>query len=71
MFGKHDDAELGVTVRALNEDSVFSDPGRVYQYANPGYWVAGYVIEQISGRSFGDQMEQSLFVPLGMARTTL
>jgi CubicO group peptidase (beta-lactamase class C family) len=71
MFGKHDDAELGVTVRALNQDSVFSEPGRVYQYANPGYWLAGYVIEQISGKSFADQLEQSLFVPLGMTRTTL
>lgn len=71
MFGKHDDSELGVTVRALNANSLFAAPGRVYSYANPGYWLAGYVIEQVSGRPYADEMRDSLFQPLGMTSTTL
>ncbi|MEP7272439.1 MAG: serine hydrolase domain-containing protein [Acidobacteriota bacterium] len=71
MFGKHDDAELGVTVRALNEQSLFTEPGRVYSYANPGYWLAGYVTEEVSGRAYADELSESLFKPLGMTRTTI
>lgn len=71
MFGKHDDSELGVIVRALNATSLFAAPGRVYSYANPGFWLAGYVIEQVSGRPYADEMQESLFKPIGMTRTTL
>jgi len=71
MFGKHDDAELGETVRALKDDFVFAAPGSIFSYSNPGYWLAGYVIEQVSGRAYADQMSESLFKPLGMERTTL
>jgi CubicO group peptidase (beta-lactamase class C family) len=71
MFGKHDDAELGETVRALKDDFLFAAPGRIFSYSNPGYWLAGYVIEEVSGRAYADQMSESLFKPLGMQRTTL
>jgi CubicO group peptidase (beta-lactamase class C family) len=71
MFGKHDDAELGETVRALKDDFLFAPPGRILSYSNPGYWLAGYVIEEVSGRAYADQMSESLFKPLGMQRTTL
>ena len=71
MFGKHDDEALGETVRALKDSDFFTAPGRIISYANPGYWVAGYVIEQVSGKAYADQLAESLFKPLGMQRTTL
>jgi CubicO group peptidase (beta-lactamase class C family) len=70
MFGKHDDAALGETVRALKDDFLFAEPGRIYSYSNPGYWLAGYLIEAVSGKAYADQMSESLFKPLGMQRTT-
>lgn len=71
MFGKHDDEELGETVRALKRDALFTVPGRIYSYSNPGYWIAGYVIEALSRESYADHLEAALFRPLGMRQTTL
>ncbi len=71
MYGKHDDAALAETVRALKDTDFFTAPGQIISYANPGYWVAGYVIEQVSGKAYADQLNEALFKPLGMQRTTL
>lgn len=71
MFGKHDDAALAETVRGLKDTDFFTEPGRIISYSNPGYWVAGYVIEQVSGKAYADQLHEALFKPLGMQRTTL
>jgi CubicO group peptidase (beta-lactamase class C family) len=71
MFGRHDDDALGETVRALKDDFLFAAPGQIYSYSNPGYWLSGYFIEAVSGRSYADQLNESLFKPLGMQRTTL
>lgn len=71
MFGKHDDAALAETVRGLKDTDFFTEPGSVISYSNPGYWVAGYVIEQVSGKAYADQLHEALFKPLGMQRTTL
>ncbi len=71
MFGRHDDEALGDTVRALKDDFLFAEPGQVISYSNPGYWLSGYVIEQVSGKPYADQLNESLFKPLGMRSTTL
>jgi CubicO group peptidase (beta-lactamase class C family) len=70
MFGRHDDDALGETVRALRDDFFFAEPGKVYSYSNPGYWLAGYLIEAVSGKSYADQLNESVFKPLGLQRTT-
>jgi CubicO group peptidase (beta-lactamase class C family) len=71
MFGLHDDSALGQTVRAITDDFFFAEPGRVFSYANPGYWVAGFVGEVVAGKPYADLMNERLFEPLGMKRTTL
>jgi CubicO group peptidase (beta-lactamase class C family) len=71
MFGLHDDSALGQTVRAITDDFFFAEPGRVFSYANPGYWVAGFVGEVVTGKPYADVMNERLFEPLGMKRTTL
>lgn len=71
MYGLHDDSALREEVRSWKEDRFFTEPGKVISYSNPGYWLAGYVIEEASGKSYADQLSESLFKPLGMSRTTL
>lgn len=70
MFGKHDDEALGETVRALKDEHLFSEPQQLYSYSNMNYWLAGYLIEALSGKAYATQLEESLFKPLGMSRTT-
>lgn len=67
----HDDDALATMVRAWKDDVLFGEPGRVYSYASPGFWLAGYVIEQVGGKPYADMMDELVFAPVGMTRTTL
>ncbi len=71
MFGSDDEAALTEGVLAWKEDRFFTEPGRIYSYSNPGYWLAGALIEAVGGKRYADQMRDTLFAPLGMTRTTL
>jgi CubicO group peptidase (beta-lactamase class C family) len=44
-------------------------PGEKWAYCNTGYNLLGYIIENVSGESYGDFMEQNIFAPLGMPAT--
>src|SRR6185295_10662425 len=46
-------------------------PGSRMSYANPGYTVAAYVIEKITGRPYEDVLERELLEPLGMTGAAL
>ena len=46
-------------------------PGSRFSYANPGYTVAAYVIEKITGRSYEDVITRELLAPLGMTGAAL
>jgi NAD(P)-dependent dehydrogenase (short-subunit alcohol dehydrogenase family) len=52
--GPHDDAALGARVRAWGSEQRFAPPGDVYSYSGPGYWLAGYAIEQAAGGWYAD-----------------
>ena len=71
MFGSHDEAALGNGIRRWKEDVLFAPPGRIYSYSNPGFWLAGYLAESVSGKPYADVIEERLFRPLGMNRSTL
>jgi len=42
-------------------------PGEKWNYSNSGYVLLGYLIEKISGQSYAQFVEESIFKPLGMA----
>lgn len=45
-------------------------PGTRMAYSNPGYAVAGRVIEAVSGKTFDDFIREHIFVPLDMTAST-
>ncbi len=71
MFGSNDEAALGNGIHIWTAEFLFAPPGRIYSYSNPGFWLAGYLAETISGKPYADVIEQRLFHPLGMHRSTL
>ncbi len=71
MFGSHDEAALGNGIHTWKADFLFAPPGRIYSYSNPGYWLAGYLAETVSGKPYADVIAERLFAPLGMKRSTL
>ena len=45
-------------------------PGESWNYSNTGYSLLGFIIENVSGRSYWDFMHAQIFSPLKMSATT-
>ena len=53
-------------IAAFRNKPLDFEPGTSGKYSNAGYYLLGYLIEQISGQSYGDFVEENIFTPLGM-----
>lgn len=71
MFGSHDETALGIGIHTWQADFLFAPSGRIYSYSNPGYWLAGYLAETVSGKPYADVIAERIFGPLRMTRSTL
>jgi CubicO group peptidase (beta-lactamase class C family) len=63
----HDMPMRDVLARARNSLNSRWRPGERFSYSNPGYGVAGYVIEKVSGIPYDTFIKDSILTPLGMA----
>lgn len=41
-------------------------PGTKFNYNNSGYFLLGYIIEKVSGKSYQEYIQENFFTPLGM-----
>ncbi|MFI5170877.1 MAG: serine hydrolase [Chitinophagales bacterium] len=51
-----------------NEPMQF-DPGTAWEYSNSGYFLLGYIIEKISGKTYGEYLQENFFDPIGMTNS--
>ena len=47
------------------------NPGDRYMYNNSGYFILGYIVAQLSGKTLGEYLNDTFFEPLGMKNTGL
>jgi CubicO group peptidase (beta-lactamase class C family) len=66
-----DDPALGNMVHSWKDDIFFADQGEIYSYSSAGFWLSGFVVEELYGKPYADAMNELLFKPIGMERTTL
>lgn len=71
MNGSHDDEALETRIRGWTDEFIAFEPGRIYSYSNPGYTLAGLLLEKVGGKPYADMMAERVFTPLGMKRTSL
>ncbi|HEY8224946.1 MAG TPA: serine hydrolase domain-containing protein [Pyrinomonadaceae bacterium] len=45
-------------------------PGTIPAYSNYGAALAGYIVERVSNKPFNEYVEENIFKPLGMTRST-
>jgi CubicO group peptidase (beta-lactamase class C family) len=57
-------------VRSISDTWLRFPVGTGYAYSNLGIDLAGYILEQVSGKPFADLMRDSLLAPLGMDHST-
>lgn len=68
----HGDEALDHFVEWLGtQDSALVPPGTAFSYSNSNYAVAGSLLTRATGKHYADAMDEILFKPLGMTRTTL
>ena len=58
------------TYVAANVPARVRPPGELPAYSNYGATLAGYIVEAVSGVPFERYVEENIFEPLGMGRTT-
>jgi len=61
--------QQGLIAALLMKEDLLAKPGLKYRYSNPGYALLAVVIERVSGRRFGEFLEQEIFEPAGMNNT--
>jgi D-alanyl-D-alanine carboxypeptidase len=71
-----DDRFDGYTPRELLDvafahDPYFEDPGSRWRYSNTNYVVVGLLIEEVTGRTYGEEVEDRVLRPLRMRHTSL
>lgn len=44
-------------------------PGEKFKYSGSGYTLLGFIIERVSGKSYGEFLQENIFTPLGMKQT--
>ncbi|MGC2404673.1 MAG: serine hydrolase domain-containing protein [Acidobacteriaceae bacterium] len=69
--GSPDESSLASGVRSFVTDGAFfTQPGQVFSYSSLDYDVAGLLMQRIAGKPFADVMQDEVFDPLGMSKTT-
>ncbi len=56
-------------IALFKNDSLEFNPGELYKYSNSGYFLLGYIIEQVSGLTYEEFVKQNIFIPLAMNAT--
>lgn len=56
-------------VDSLEHHPLVFTPGSKFSYCNSNYFLLGYIIELITGKSYGEYMRQHIFTPMGLTNT--
>lgn len=56
-------------IKAIEKQPYDFDPGTQWHYDNTGYFLIGYIVEKVSGQTYGEFLSENFFQPLGMTST--
>lgn len=56
-------------VKVFADSTLQFNPGNKFRYSNSGYFLLGYIIEKVSGKSYEKMLQDSIFQPLKMNNT--
>lgn len=65
-FGRGEGVTLEETVEEIRHKTLKFEPGSEYLYSNSGYVLLAYVVEQVSGMSYAEYIQETIWGPLGM-----
>jgi CubicO group peptidase (beta-lactamase class C family) len=53
----------------VRDRSTGYEPGKHFAYSNVGYQIMGYLLEEITGKSSGENVRERILQPVGMAHS--
>jgi CubicO group peptidase (beta-lactamase class C family) len=56
-------------VSQIKKDAYDFEPGERFLYNNSGYFLLGYIIHRVTGKTYGEYLKEQFFIPLGMTNT--
>ena len=56
-------------VKTIFEAGIDNEPGKVYTYSNSAYYLLGVIIEQLTGKSYKEYLQENFFDLAGMTDT--
>jgi len=57
--------------RVIPTPTPYNRPGRSFNYCNTNFCVLAAIVEKVTGASFGNYLQNTIFLPLGMTNTFL
>jgi CubicO group peptidase (beta-lactamase class C family) len=75
-FSKYPDNHFAGYSYALLDDylkrmvEIYSEPGEIYEYSNLGYGILGYILENISSKTFEELLQEKVFGKYAMTSTS-
>ncbi|MCL4861940.1 MAG: beta-lactamase family protein [Caldilineaceae bacterium] len=65
----HNDLTREELIALFKDERLDFAPGEAWSYSNSGYVLLGAIIEQVSGLSYAEFIQQRIFTPLGMTHS--
>jgi CubicO group peptidase (beta-lactamase class C family) len=62
---------LPALIELMKKQKLSFTPGSQYKYSNTGYMILAYIVEKVSGQSYGEYYKEHIFKPAGMHHTYL
>ncbi len=64
--GKLRDYSPSEVIEEIKKVPLEFEPGSQWSYSNSGYFISGFIIEQITGKTYQKYLEENIFQPLGL-----
>jgi len=63
------DMAIAEMIATFQDIELSFEPGTRFRYSNSGYFLLGAIIEEVTGQSYADYIDQRIFQPLAMKRS--
>ena len=66
LYGSRTELDLRGSLADWGRELMFTCPGEVFSYSNPGYSLVGLLVESVTARTFAEALRELVFAPLAM-----
>lgn len=56
-------------VEFFKDEPMDFEPGEEFRYNNSGYFLLGYIIEKVTGKTYAEYIQEAFYTPLGMTNS--